>query len=302
MGQDKLENNSLSLCRPNISQKKMVIPLQSHNKTYPSKTTKTIKSILKTKNTPYPTAISNDEGFGDSIHKTKNPIRIRCITGEPIDDNEPIETLNQLSNSEIKKRNCYNTPMPALEKNFEDLSLILGNDKRHESGNSSSSSCSINDNDSALSSMSSEDESFLLNFSRVENALLEDKKPKFVHQRQRSRHLIEPLISKSEEPVARFSRPILDKERMFSSTVQKDGVTSPKILRQNKTKLNENSKVPIDEDWNINNKYFHQRYNISNPRDIFQHPFQRNISNHVKSSVLNYNTNQFVKITKQYQL
>jgi len=300
--QDKLENNSLSLCRPNISQNKMVIPLQSHNKTYPSKTTKTIKSILKTKNTSYPTAISNDEGFGDSIHKTKNPIRIRYITGEPIDDNEPIETLNQLSNSEIKKRNCYNTPMPALEKNFEDLSLIRGNDKRHESGNSSSSSCSINDNDSALSSMSSEDESFLLNFSHVENALLEDKRPKFVHQRQRSRHFIEPLISKSEGPVAQFFRPVLDKERMFLSTVQKDGITSSEILKQNSPELDENSNVPIDEDWKRSNKYFHQRYNISNPMDICPNRFQRNASNNIKSSVVNYNTKQFVKITKHYQL
>merc|ERR1712018_893551 len=143
---------------------------------------------------------------------------------------------NQLSNSEIKKRNCYNTPMPALEKNFEDLSLIRGNDKRHESGNSSSSSCSINDNDSALSSMSSEDESFLLNFSHVENALLEDKRPKFVHQRQRSRHFIEPLISKSEGPVAQFFRPVLDKERMFLSTVQKDG--SLHLKYSNKIVLN----------------------------------------------------------------
>jgi len=300
--QDKLENNSFFLCKPNNSQNKMVIPLQSHNKSCASNTTKTIKSILKTKKTSNSCGISNDDGFGESIHKPKNLIRIRYVTGEPIENNESPETLNQLSDSETKERNCYNAPIPALNKSFEDLSLLRGNDKRHGSESSSSSSCSINDNDSALSSMSSEDESFLLNFSHVENALLEDKKPKFVHQRQRSRHLIEPLISKSEEPVARFSRPILDKERMFSSTVQKDGVTSPKILRQNKTKLNENSKVPIDEDWNINNKYFHQRYNISNPRDIFQHPFQRNISNHVKSSVINYNTNQFVKITKHYQL
>jgi len=300
--QVKLENNSLSLCRPNISQDKMAIPLQSHNKTYPSNSIKTIKSILKTKNTSNSTPISNDDGFGDSIQKIKSPIRIRYITGEPIDNNEPKETLNQLSGSEIKELNCYNIPMPALDKSFQDLSLIRGNDKRNESGSSSSSSCSINDNDSALSSMSSEDESFLLNFSHVENALLENKKPKFAHQRQRSRHLIEPLISKSEVPVAQFSRPVLDKERMFLSTVQKDGITSSEILKQNKFDLNENSKVPIDEDWNRNDKYFHQRYNISNPIDIYQNRFQRNISNHIKSSVINYNTKQFVKITKHYQL
>jgi len=101
--------------------------------------------------------------------------------------------------------------------------------------------------------------------------------------------------------VAQFSRPVLDKERMFLSTVQKDGITSSEILKQNKFDLNENSKVPIDEDWNRNDKYFHQRYNISNPIDIYQNRFQRNISNHIKSSVINYNTKQFVKITKHYQ-
>merc|ERR1711902_240621 len=147
------------------------------------------------------------------------------------------------------------TPIPALERGFEDLSLLRENDKRHGSGSSSSSSGSINDNDSALSSMSSEDESFLLNFSHVESALSEDKKPKFVHQRQRSRHFIEPLISKSEGPVAQFSRPVLDKELMFLSTVQKDGITSSEILKQNSSnkihpELDENSNVPIDEDWN----------------------------------------------------
>merc|ERR1711983_204078 len=175
--QEKLKNSSLFLCKPNNSQNKMVIPLQSYNKSCASNTTKTIKSILKTKKTSNSCAISNDDGFGESIHNPKNPIRIRYVTGEPIESNESPETLNQLSDSETKERNCYNTPIPTLNKSFEDLSLLRGNDKRHGSGSSSSSSCSINDNDSAL---------------------LEDKKPKFVHQRQRSRHLIEPLISKSE--------------------------------------------------------------------------------------------------------
>merc|ERR1719422_337148 len=150
----------------------------------------------------------------------------------------------------------------------EDESLVRSNDNRNWSGSSNSSSSSIYEYDSALSSMSSEDESCLLNFSEVENALTEDNKPKLGHQRQRSKHLIEPLISKSEAPDSHFSRPVLNKERMFLSSELKDGIVSQEIINQERFIPIEITKVPNNQiKINPNNKYFHQRYNISKHSD-----------------------------------
>merc|ERR1719422_2844781 len=150
----------------------------------------------------------------------------------------------------------------------EDESLVRSNDKRNSSGSSNSSSSSIYEYDSALSSMSSEDESYLLNFSKVEKALTEDNKPKLGHQRQRSKHLIEPLISKSEAPISHFSRPVLNKERMFLSSELKDGIVSQEIINQQRFIPSEVTKVPNDQiKINPNNKYFNQRYNISKHSD-----------------------------------
>merc|ERR1712226_480781 len=99
-------------------------------------------------------------------------------------------------------------------------------------------------------------------------AFMEDNKPKLGHQRHRSKHLIEPLILKSDAPVSQFSRPVLNKDRMFLSTMLKDGRISDKIMSPYKIGTNkENSNVPIDEDYSRRDRYFHQRYNISKQTD-----------------------------------
>merc|ERR1711994_919011 len=159
-------------------------------------------------------------------------------------------------------------PVTDLARNINTLSLVRSNVNRNWSGSSNSSTSSIYEYDSALSSMSSEDESHLLNFSKVENALNEDNKPKLGHQRQRSKHLIEPLISKSEAPISHFSRPILNKELMFLSSELKDGIVSQEIIHQERLVPIEITKVPNDQiKINPSNKYFNQRYNISNYND-----------------------------------
>merc|ERR1719510_2470575 len=90
-------------------------------------------------------------------------------------------------------------------------------DNLNSSGSSSSSSMSMYDVDSALSSMSSEDESRFLDFSNVAAELSQVIKPKMGHIRRKSQHLIEPTVLKSNAPETHFSRPPLNKNRMFSS-------------------------------------------------------------------------------------
>merc|ERR1712038_2184090 len=238
---------------------------QSPNKT---STHKEIKSILKPKKKLNATKICRDEGLGDSLKKSKSPVRIKYITGEQI-NNEPIDTHNTCSDSEHYDYQLNKSPVTGLARNIDTLSLVRSNDKRNWSGSSDSSSSSIYEYDSALSSMSSEDESCLLNFSKVENALNEDNKPKLGHQRQRSKHLIEPLISKSAAPDSHFSRPILNKERMFLSSELKDGIVSQEIINQERIIPIEITKVPNDQiKINPSNKYFNQRYNISKHNDV----------------------------------
>merc|ERR1711899_339744 len=246
----KLENNS-----PN----RIGSRSQSPNKT---STPKEVKSILKSKKSLNANKICKDEGLGGSLKKIKSPVRIKYVTGEPIDIHDTS------SDSEQNDYQLNQTPLTDLARKIDALSLVRSNDKRNWSGSSNSSSSSINEYDSALSSMSSEDESYLLNFSKVENALIEDNKPKLGHQRQRSKHLIEPLISKSEAPDSHFSRPVLNKERMFLSSELKDGIVSQEIINQERFFPIEITKVPNDQiKINPSNKYFNQRYNISKNND-----------------------------------
>lgn len=259
---EMMSNNELK--SKDNSPNRIGTPSQSPNKT---STHKEIKSILKPKKSFDANKISRDEGLGDSLRKSKSPVRIKYITGEPI-NNEPIDIHNKCSDSENNHFILTKTPETNLARNIDTLSLVRSNDKRNWSGSSNSSSSSIYEYDSALSSMSSEDESNLLNFSKVENALTEDYKPKPGHQRQRSKHLIEPLISKSEAPDSNFSRPVLNKERMFLSSELKDGIVSQEIINQERFIPIEITKVPNNQiKINPSNKYFNQRYNISNHND-----------------------------------
>merc|ERR1712223_221367 len=176
--------------------------------------------------------------------------------------------MGTCSDSEHNDYQLNKSPVTDLARNIDTLSLVRSNDKRNWCGRSNSSSSSIYEYDSALSSMSSEDESYLLNFSKVENALNEENKPKLGHQRQRSKHLIEPLISKSEAPVSHFSRPVLNKDRMFLSSSLKDGIVSQEIINQERFIPIEITKVPNDQiKINPSSKYFNQRYNILNHND-----------------------------------
>merc|ERR1712223_1729190 len=176
--------------------------------------------------------------------------------------------MGTCSDSEHNDYQLNKSPLTDLARNINTLSLVRSNDNRNWSGSSISSSSSIYEYDSALSSMSSEDESHPLNFSNVENALNEYNKPKLGHQRQRSKHLIEPLISKSEAPDSYFSRPILNKERMLLSSELKDGIVSQEIINQERFIPIEITKVPNDQiKIHPSNKYFNQRYNISSHND-----------------------------------
>ena len=297
---EKLKNPSSNFCEQNLSQNKTMIPprLKTLNNV-------TAKSILKPKK-PLKQSITSDacpdEGLGDISNNTKKPVRIRYVTGEPINE-DSTEVISNSPKLERSDEEIFNTLMPQLTENIEGLSLIRPNDKRNCSGSSTSSSSSIYDYDSALSSMSSEDESYLLNFSNVENALMEDSKPKLGHQRQRSKHLIEPLILKSDAPESQLSRPVLNKDRMFLSTTLKDGMISHEIIKPNKILSNEeNSNAPIDENYSRRDRYFHQRYNISKQSYTTEDQSQVNSSNISKDSMKSFNTNQFVKFTRQYQL
>merc|ERR1712038_2247009 len=130
---------------------------QSPNKT---STPKEIKSILKSRKSFNDNKIFRDEGLGDSLKKCKSPVRIKYITGEPI-NNESIDTHNTCSDSEHNDYQLNKSPVTDLARNIDSLSLVRSNDNRNWSGSSNSSTSSIYEYDSALSSMSSEDESHL---------------------------------------------------------------------------------------------------------------------------------------------
>merc|ERR1712223_1275247 len=133
----KLENNS-----PNRIGSRSQSP-------YKNSTPKEIKSILKSKKSLNAYKICKDEGLGDSSKKIKNPVQIKYITGEPIDIHDTS------SDAEHNDYQLNQTPLTDLARNIDTLSLVRSNDKRNWSGSSNSSSSSINEYDSALSSMSS---------------------------------------------------------------------------------------------------------------------------------------------------
>jgi len=253
---EKLKHQSPNSCKQNWSQNKTMVPPQSLN-TLSAVTAKPILKPMKSIKKPVTTDVCSDEGLGGTMNKTKKPVRIRYVTGEPLNE-ESTEGICYSPKLESSDDRIFQTLIPQLTNNIEGLSLIRPNDKRNDSGSSTSSSSSMYDYDSALSSMSSEDESFLLNFSNVKNALMDGNKPKLGHQCQRSKHLIEPLILKSDAPVSQFARPVLNKDRMFLSTMLKDGGISVKSMNPYKIGTNkENANVPVDEEYNTRDTYFH---------------------------------------------
>merc|ERR1712165_277454 len=121
----------------------------------------------------------------------------------------------------------------------EENCTINANDNLNSSGSCSSSSMSMYDVDSALSSMSSEDESHFLDFSNVAAELSQVYKPKMGHIRHKSQHSIEPIVTKSNLPVSNFSRPPLDKDRMFSSPSPLNGGLSDNMVYKDKKVVHE---------------------------------------------------------------
>ena len=152
------ENNSSLFFVQNFSNYRQEIPWQHDNKISTPIAIKTIKSILKPKNPSNSCDVADDEGLGESLSKR----------GESLD-------------------------LPLL---------VQTNKKRNWDESSCSLISSVDENDSVLSSMSSEDEYDQLHtmplpmplITHFENTLFEDKKSYFGHQRQRSKHFIEPVL------------------------------------------------------------------------------------------------------------
>merc|ERR1712223_1343383 len=175
---------------------------------------------------------------------------------------------------------------------------------------------SMYDVDSALSSMSSEDESHFLDFSNVAAELSQVCKPKMSHIRHKSQHQIEPLVTKSSSPVTQFFRPPLDKDRMFSSpSPSKEGLSDNMVYKDKKVvhektssdshKIEDISHFPKDVEKIFRNEHFNKRYNIPSSifnDDVFNH--QHDFNHRVKdiSYNSNVNTNHFVKVTRHYAL
>jgi len=264
------------------------------------------KSILK-KRTLSSTIVDPDEGIEETSVKIKQPIRIKYISGEPITEENPNPTNNYR-----RKVNptglCFNVSTSIVPSKVDDHLQITVNDTLNSSGSSSSSS-TIYEYDSALSSISSEDESHFLDFTEVAKELPEANSNKRGQCRHNSRHIIEPLISKSVAPVSQFSRPPLDKNRMFSSEEITNEINGHESLREN-TKLfhDKLNTMPSDKE-NIehnllNSTYFNKRYNVfpaytNTTSDVFENEF----SNFSNENVFNrVNTKQFVKITRHYAL
>jgi hypothetical protein len=195
-----------------------------------------------------------------------------------------------------------------VPSNVDDHLQITASDTLNSSGSSSSSS-TIYEYDSALSSISSEDESQFLDFTEVAKELPEVNTNKRGHCRNNSRHIIEPLISKSGAPVSQFSRPPLDKNRMFSSGEPTNEIHGHESLRENTKLFNDKLNTKPSDKENIehnllNSTCFNKRYNVfpaykNTTSDVFQNEF----SNFSNENVFNrVNTKHFVKITRHYAL
>merc|ERR1719411_408680 len=150
---------------------------------------------------------------------------------------------------------CLNVSKSSVPSNVNTHLQITTSDTLNSSGCSSFSS-TIYEYDSALSSISSEDESHFLDFTEVAKELPEVNTNKRGHCRNNSRHIIEPLISKSSAPISEFSRPPLDKNRMFSSEESTNEINSHENLIKNTKTSQENlNPLPGDKE-NIEHNFF----------------------------------------------
>jgi len=269
-----------------------------------------LKSILKQAK-PSKGNKMNEE-LGRECKSMQSPIRIKYVSGEPISQEDLTVITMPPKMTSKDNEESYNR-LGSVEG---DHCTINAKDNLSSSGSSSSSSMSMYDVDSALSSMSSEDESHFLDFSNVAAELSQVYKPKMSHIRHKSQHLIEPIVTKSNSPVTRLSRPPLDKDRMFSSPSPLNGGLSDNMVYKDKkvvhektssdSHLNEEiSNFPKDVENIFRNEYFNKRYNI--PSSIFndeifnhQHDFNHRVKDISYNS--NANTNHFVKVTRHYAL
>jgi len=264
------------------------------------------KSILKNWKLSS-TVVDPGEGIEETSGKIKQPIRIKYISGEPITEETPNATNNyrtQLNQDVV----CFNNSKSIVPSKVNNHLQITTSDTLNSSGSSSSSS-TIYEYDSALSSISSEDESHFLDFTEVAKELPEVNTNKRGHCRNNSRHIIEPLISKSSAPVSEFSRPPLDKNRMFSSEESTNEINSHESLSKNTKIFQEKlNTLPSDKE-NIehnlfNSTCFNKRYTVFPAHNkTTSDVFENELSNFSNENMFNrVNTKHFVKITRHYAL
>jgi len=259
------------------------------------------KSILKCKKSLEDNKSYPDEGLGDTPGRIKKAIRIKYVSGEPISQEDLSVTKKNGEGSNVDKTELrFNDSVEKVTNPLPKHSGIL-----NSSGSSTSSSSSMYDYDSALSSMSSEDESHFLDFSDVTKVISQINTPKLGHSRQKSRHVIEHEILKSDAPVSYFSRPALDKDRMFSS---------PPALEKTETteeKQHENSKIVheistlshpnMEKNIEASTEYFNKRYNLY--PNYYNNTIRDGLAqSHSYKEFNQVNTKHFVKITRHYAL
>jgi hypothetical protein len=148
-----------------------------------------------------------------------------------------------------------------------------------------------------------------LNFTEVAKELPEVNQNKRGHYRNNSRHIIEPLISKCGAPVSQFSRPPVDKNRMFSSEEPRNEIKGHESLRENTKLLQEKLKTKPSNKENVehsslNSACFNKRYNVSPAyQNTKSDLFENELSNFSNENVFNHvNTKHFVKTTRYYAL
>jgi len=278
--------------------------LLPHVSSNPHSSDKTTKPILKNRGFSNHYGVNKyKEGFGKHL-SDKKPIRIKYISGEPI--TEEVQT-NATKDSETNSNmdGCFhNDPTQEATNNEGDNSLITSNDISNSCTNTSfSTTNNCYDYDSALSSMSSEDETQFLDFSNLAKVLPDIKLPKPGHTRQNSKHIIEPIILKYDTQVSHFSRPPLNKDKMFSSTPSNREFSTQQTFNENSKRSHERSTEMPKGKENIsqaNIKYFNKRYNIStnNPspkQDLTMNDFDQMVTNPAFNHL---NTKHFVKTTR----
>merc|ERR1712061_281524 len=127
---EKLKRQSPKSCEQNMSQNKTIVPPQSLN-TLSTVTAKSILKPIKSFKKSVTTDVCSDEGLGGTINKTKKPVRIRYVTGEPINE-ESAEVISYSPKLESSDDQIFNTLIPQLTNNIGGLSLIRPNDKRND--------------------------------------------------------------------------------------------------------------------------------------------------------------------------